>query len=198
MKREPFQTLTSKTVVLPQANIDTDQIIPARFLKSISREGFGKSLFSDWRFDEQGGPRPGFPLNEPGAQGARVLVAGENFGCGSSREHAPWALTDYGFRAVVSLSIADIFRSNAVKNGLLPVVVDQATHAFLLEHSGVEVTIDLRAQTIIYDGGRKRATFPIDPFSRHCLLEGVDELGFLLSQEEAIAAFERAHAAEQA
>jgi 3-isopropylmalate/(R)-2-methylmalate dehydratase small subunit len=198
MKREPFQTLTSKTVVLPQANIDTDQIIPARFLKSISREGFGKALFSDWRFDEQGGPRPGFPLNEPGAQGARVLVAGENFGCGSSREHAPWALTDYGFRAVVSLSIADIFRSNAVKNGLLPVVVDQATHAFLLEHSGVEVTIDLRAQTIIYDGGRKRATFPIDPFSRHCLLEGVDELGFLLSQEEAIAAFERAHAAEQA
>ncbi|HXN83631.1 MAG TPA: 3-isopropylmalate dehydratase small subunit, partial [Myxococcales bacterium] len=164
MKREPFQTLTSKTVVLPQANIDTDQIIPARFLKSISREGFGKALFSDWRFDEQGGPRPGFPLNEPGAQGARVLVAGENFGCGSSREHAPWALTDYGFRAVVSLSIADIFRSNAVKNGLLPVVVDQATHAFLLEHSGVEVTIDLRAQTIIYDGGRKRATFPIDPF----------------------------------
>jgi 3-isopropylmalate/(R)-2-methylmalate dehydratase small subunit len=142
MKREPFQTLTSKTVVLPQANIDTDQIIPARFLKSISREG--------------------------------------------------------GFRAVVSLSIADIFRSNAVKNGLLPVVVDQATHAFLLEHSGAEVTIDLRAQTLSYDGGRKSASFPLDPFSRHCLLEGVDELGFLLSHEEAIAAFERAHAAEQA
>jgi 3-isopropylmalate/(R)-2-methylmalate dehydratase small subunit len=198
MKREPFQTLTSKTVVLPQANIDTDQIIPARFLKSISREGFGKALFADWRLDEQGGPRPGFPLNDPAAQGARVLVAGENFGCGSSREHAPWALTDYGFRAVVSLSIADIFRSNAVKNGLLPVVVDQATHAFLLEHSGAEVTIDLRAQTLSYDGGRKSARFPIDPFSRHCLLEGVDELGFLLSQEEAIAAFERAHAAEQA
>ena len=189
--------ITGKAYVLGD-NIDTDQIIPARFLKSISREGFGKALFSDWRFDEQGGPRPGFPLNEPGAQGARVLVAGENFGCGSSREHAPWALTDYGFRAVVSLSIADIFRSNAVKNGLLPVVVDQATHAFLLEHSGVEVTIDLRAQTLSYDGGRKRATFPLDPFSRHCLLEGVDELGFLLSQEEAIAAFERAHAAEQA
>ncbi len=198
MKREPFQTLTSKTVVLPQANIDTDQIIPARFLKSISREGFGKALFADWRLDEQGGQRPGFPLNEPDAQGARVLVAGENFGCGSSREHAPWALTDYGFRAVVSLSIADIFRSNAVKNGLLPVVVDQATHAFLLEHSGAEVTIDLRAQTLGYDGGRRSARFPIDPFSRHCLLEGVDELGFLLSQEEAIAAFERAHAAEQA
>jgi 3-isopropylmalate/(R)-2-methylmalate dehydratase small subunit len=198
MKREPFQTLTSKTVVLPQANIDTDQIIPARFLKSISREGFGKALFADWRLDEQGGLRPGFPLNAPGAQGARVLVAGENFGCGSSREHAPWALTDYGFRAVVSLSIADIFRSNAVKNGLLPVVVDPATHAFLLEHSGAEVTIDLRAQTLSYDGGRKSASFPLDPFSRHCLLEGVDELGFLLSHEEAIAAFERAHAAEQA
>ena len=195
MSLEPFAILTSTTVALPQANIDTDQIIPARHLTSISREGFGKFLFADWRFDAQGNPRPEFPLNRPAAAGARVLVAGENFGCGSSREHAPWALADFGFRAVVSVSIADIFRANAVKNGLLPVIVEAEAHRFLLEHPGGEVTIDLRAQTVRFDGGRKQVHFPIDPFSRHCLLEGVDELGFLLSHERAIAAFERAREA---
>ena len=194
MKREPFAILTSTTVVLPQANIDTDQIIPARYLKSTSREGFGKFLFADWRLDAKGDPRPEFPLNRPEAAGARVLVAGENFGCGSSREHAPWALTDFGFRAVVSLSIADIFRSNSVKNGLLPVVVDKGTHGFLLAHPGGQVTIDLRAKTLRFDGGQRQVHFPIDPFSRHCLLEGVDELGFLLGHETVIAAFERARA----
>ena len=197
MKREPFAILTSTTVSLPQANIDTDQIIPARYLKSTSREGFGKFVFADWRLDAQGNPRPEFPLNRPGAAGARVLVAGENFGCGSSREHAPWALTDFGFRAVVSLSIADIFCSNAVKNGLLPVIVDADAHRFLLADPGGEVTIDLGAQTLRFDGGRRQVHFPIDPFSRHCMLEGVDELGFLLAHEEAIAAFEQARAGEE-
>ena len=187
----PFATLTSRTVVLPQANIDTDQIIPARFLTTTSSEGLGKSLFADWRRDEKGAPRADFPLNQPGAASAQVLVAGENFGCGSSREHAPWALLGHGFRAVVSASIADIFRSNALKNGLLPVTVDAGTQAFLLAHPGFEVTIDLEEQTLACDGGRRRARFPIDPFARHCLLNGIDELGFLLSAEEAIAAFER-------
>jgi len=186
---KPFQVLTSATAVLPQADIDTDQIIPARYLTSSSREGFGQFLFADWRLDPQGKPRPEFALNKPEAKGASVLVAGENFGCGSSREHAPWALTDFGFKAVVSLSIADIFRSNSIKNGLLPVIVDQVSHRFLLDHPGVEVTIDLREQTLRFDG--RQVKFPIDPFSRHCLLEGVDELGFLLAHLDAIAAFER-------
>jgi 3-isopropylmalate/(R)-2-methylmalate dehydratase small subunit len=186
----PFTVLTSTTVVLPQADIDTDQIIPARYLTSTSREGFGRFLFADWRFDSSGKPRPGFPLNEPGAAEARILVAGENFGCGSSREHAPWALTDFGFRAVVSLSIADIFRANAIKNGLLPVTVDPAAHRWLIEHPGVEVTIDLRKETLSF--ADREVKFPIDPFARRCLLEGVDELGFLLSHELAITAFERA------
>jgi 3-isopropylmalate/(R)-2-methylmalate dehydratase small subunit len=186
----PFTVLTSTTVVLPQADIDTDQIIPARYLTSTSREGFGRFLFADWRFDSAGNPRPGFPLNEPGAAEARILVAGENFGCGSSREHAPWALTDFGFRAVVSLSIADIFRANAIKNGLLPVTVDPAAHRWLIEHPGVEVTVDLRQETLRFAG--REVKFPIDPFARRCLLEGVDELGFLLSHELAVAAFERA------
>ena len=185
-----FTTLTSRTVVLPQANIDTDQIIPARFLKTTSREGLGGSLFADWRFDEEGQPRPDFALNRPGASTAQVLVAGENFGCGSSREHAPWALADFGFRAVVSTSIADIFRANAVKNGLLPVVVDAQTHALLLANPGAEVQIDLAAQTL--SAGGRTAAFPLDPFARFCLLNGTDELGFLLAHGDAITAFERA------
>jgi 3-isopropylmalate/(R)-2-methylmalate dehydratase small subunit len=188
----PFTTLTSPTVVLPQANIDTDQIIPARFLKTTTREGLREGLFADWRVDAAGNKRPDFPLNGPLAQHAQVLVAGENFGCGSSREHAPWALIDAGFRAVVSSSIADIFRGNALKNGLLPVAVDPATHRFLLEHPGTVVTLDVSARTLAFDEGRKTASFPLDPFARHCLLNGVDELGFLLGQEDAIAAFERA------
>lgn len=189
---KPFATLTSRTLVLPQANIDTDQIIPARFLKTTGSDGLGKALFADWRYDEEGKPRAGFALNQPGAAGAQVLVAGENFGCGSSREHAPWALLGFGFRAVVSSSIADIFRSNAVKNGLLPAVVDAEAHAYLLAHPGCEVTLDVAAQALTFDGGRRKAAFPLDPFARHCLLNGVDELGFLLAQDDAITAFERA------
>ncbi|GAC1348296.1 MAG: 3-isopropylmalate dehydratase small subunit [Myxococcales bacterium] len=192
MSQAPFTTLTSATVVLPQANIDTDQIIPARFLKTTTREGLREGLFADWRTDAAGNPRPEFPLNAPAARGAQVLVAGENFGCGSSREHAPWALVDAGFRAVVSSSIADIFRGNALKNGLLPVTVDAETHRFLLAHPGAKVAIDVAARTLSFDEGLRTASFPLDPFARHCLLNGVDELGFLLGQEEAIAAFERA------
>ena len=185
-----FTTFTSRTVLLPQANIDTDQIIPARFLKTTTRKGLGQFLFADWRFDDGGKPRAEFVLNQPGAAGAQVLVAGENFGCGSSREHAPWALHDFGFRAVVSTSIADIFRANAVKNGLLPIAVDAQTHALLLASPGAEVTIDLEEQTLT--AGGRTASFPLDPFARFCLLNGTDELGFLLAQDEAITAFERA------
>ena len=178
---EPLRRITSRTLVLPQRDIDTDQIIPARYLKVTSRSGLGAHLFADWR------ARPDFALNR--AKGERVLVAGANFGCGSSREHAPWALTDFGFQAVISSSIADIFRSNAVKNGLVPVVVDAAMHARLLA-APAEVTIDLVMLTVSTEGAQ--AHFPLDPFARHCLLNGVDELGYLLEQEKAIAAYEEA------
>jgi 3-isopropylmalate/(R)-2-methylmalate dehydratase small subunit len=182
-------TITSHTVVLPVENVDTDQIIPARFLKATSKAGLGTKLFADWRFTPDGKPKPDFVLNQPAAAGAAVLVAGDNFGCGSSREHAPWALYDYGFRAVVSTSIADIFRNNALKNGLLPIVVDAATHAKLLAAPGAEVTVSVSDQTLALPDGT-RVTFPIEPFARFCLLNGVDELEFLLSQSDAIAAFE--------
>jgi 3-isopropylmalate/(R)-2-methylmalate dehydratase small subunit len=188
-KREKTDKLSSKTVVLPIENVDTDQIIPARFLKVTSKVGIGKHLFADWRYDAAGNPRPDFLLNKPDAAGAAVLVAGDNFGCGSSREHAPWALHDYGFRAVISTSIADIFRNNALKNGLLPIVVEPAVHAKLLAAPGATVAISLADQTLALPDGTT-VTFPIDPFARYCLLNGVDELGFLLSQETAIAAFE--------
>ena len=186
---QPFRKLESRTAVLPRADIDTDQIIPARYLKGTTRTGLGRWLFAGWRYDEQGRPRADFPLSRPEARGAQVLVAGANFGCGSSREHAPWALLDYGFRAVVSSSIADIFRSNALKNGLLPVIVDRATHEILLASPGTRVSIDLESRTLAF--GDARVTFAIDPFSRRCLLQGVDELGYLLGQEGAIAAYER-------
>ncbi len=186
---EPFRILESRTVVLTQDNIDTDQIIPARFLKGTDKTGLGRGLFASWRYDEGGRPRPEFPLNAPDARGAQVLVAGENFGCGSSREHAAWALIDHGFRAVVSCSIADIFRRNAAMNGLLPVVVDRAIHRRLLAAPGAKVVIDLEGQTLSLDDGA-RARFAIDSFARHCLLSGRDELGFLLSQKDAIRAFE--------
>ena len=192
---EPFRTLTSRAVVIPRADIDTDQIIPARFLKVTTREGLGRSLFVGWRYDDSGAARPDFPLNDPRAEGARILVAGPNFGCGSSREHAPWALVDHGFRAVISASIADIFRSNAVKNGLLPAVVDPAAHRALLDQPFAEVTVDLEAQEITAPGVRAR--FSVDPFARRCLLDGTDELGFLLAQAPAIAAHEQAHRREQ-
>ena len=186
---EPFRTLESRTVVLPQENIDTDQIIPARFLKGTDKAGLGRGLFAGWRYDEGGRPRPEFPLNTPEAKGAQVLVAGDNFGCGSSREHAPWALIDHGFKAVVSSSIADIFRRNAVMNGLLPVVLDRPTHRRLLAAPGAKVIIDLEAQTLSHEDG-VTASFSIDPFARHCLLNGIDELGFLLHQRDAIRAYE--------
>ena len=195
---EPFTTLTSRCVVLPAENVDTDQIIPARFLKTIDRRGLGAHLFADWRLDEQGRARPEFPLNSPHARGASILVAGHNFGCGSSREHAPWALLDFGFRAIISTGFADIFRNNALKNGLLPVTLLQPAHARLLELLAASplapVAIDLDAQTVTLQDGTAHA-FQVDPFSRHCLLNGVDELGFLLGEENAIAAYESAHPA---
>jgi 3-isopropylmalate/(R)-2-methylmalate dehydratase small subunit len=186
---EPIKTLRSRTVVMPSTNIDTDQIIPGRFLTTTTKEGLGKQLFADWRYDAQGQPIAGFILNQPQAAGCRILVAGRNIGCGSSREHAPWALLDFGFQAVVSTEIADIFRNNSLKNGLLPVIVDDATHAWLIAHPGVEITIDLATSTLTLPDGRS-VTFPIEPFARHCLLHGIDELGYLLSQDAAIAAHE--------
>jgi len=188
---EPIRVIQSKTVVLPRENVDTDQIIPARFLKVTDKKGLGKALFSDWRYDASGAPRPDFVLNQPEAAGCRILVAGDNFGCGSSREHAPWALADYGIQAVVSTRIADIFRSNCLKNGLVPVVLDRESHARLLAAPGADITIDIEARTISLPGGGT-ASFPIDAFARYCLMNGVDELGFLLSQDSAIAAFEGA------
>ena len=188
---KPILSLTSRTVVMPSTNIDTDQIIPARFLTTTTREGLGRSLFADWRYDQDGNPRPDFVLNLPQSQGCAVLVAGRNFGCGSSREHAPWALVDYGFRAVVSTEIADIFRSNSLKNGLLPVVVDETTHAWLLAHPGAEVTIDLETRSLSLPDGRV-VSFPLENFARYCLMHGVDELGFLQSKLPDIERYEQA------
>ena len=186
---KPITVIRSRTVVMPSTNIDTDQLIPARFLTTTVKEGLGKSLFADWRYDADGRPRPEFILNRPEAAGCRVLVAGRNIGCGSSREHAPWALVDYGFQAVVSTEIADIFRNNSLKNGLLPVVVDEATHAWLVDNPGVEVEIDLATATLRV-AGRDPVAFPIEPFARYCLMNGVDELGYLLSQDAAIGRYE--------
>ena len=182
-------TIKSRTVVLPVENVDTDQIIPARFLKATSKVGLGSKLFADWRFAADGQPKADFVLNQPAAAGATVLVAGDNFGCGSSREHAPWALVDAGIRAVVSTRIADIFRNNALKNGLVPVVLDPASHAKLLASPGATVKIDLASQTVALPDGTT-ASFPLDGFAKYCLMNGVDELGFLLSKEQEIAAFE--------
>ncbi|NBR17629.1 MAG: 3-isopropylmalate dehydratase small subunit [Gammaproteobacteria bacterium] len=186
---DPIVTIRSRTVVMPSTNIDTDQLVPARFLTTTTKEGLGKALFADWRYDADGKPRPDFILNRPEAAGCRVLVAGRNIGCGSSREHAPWALVDYGFQAVISTEIADIFRNNSLKNGLLPVVVDEATHVWLLANPGAEVVIDLASASLSVPG-RAAVTFPIDPFARYCLMNGVDELGFLLSKDDAIKAYE--------
>ncbi|HVO10042.1 MAG TPA: 3-isopropylmalate dehydratase small subunit [Vicinamibacteria bacterium] len=189
-----FTTLRSRAVLLPVNDIDTDQIIPARFLKVTDKAGLGQALFSDWRYQGDGKPRPEFVLNQPAAQGAAVLVAGDNFGCGSSREHAPWALAGFGFRAVIATSFADIFRNNALKNGLLPVVVTPEVHAEILrrleKEPEAELAIDLAAQTLTLPDGRA-VSFPVDPFSRTCLLQGVDELGYLLRFESQIAGFER-------
>jgi 3-isopropylmalate/(R)-2-methylmalate dehydratase small subunit len=195
---KPFTNFQSRIVPLPLNNIDTDQIIPARFLKTTSKRGLDAQLFCDWRYDAEGNPNPDFALNQPRSRGAQVLLAGDNFGCGSSREHAPWALTQFGFRAVVSTSFADIFRQNSLKNSLLPIIVPADAHAELLAaveaDPGAEVAIDLPNQTLTLPGGRK-VEFPVDEFSKHCLVNGVDELGYILQQEAAIAAFEAAHPA---
>lgn len=188
-----MQVIRSRTVVMPQTNIDTDQIIPARFLTTTTKEGLGRQAFADWRYDADGQPKPDFVLNRPESRGCQILVAGRNFGCGSSREHAPWALVDYGFRAVVSTEIADIFRSNSLKNRLLPVVVDERTHAWLIDHPGAEISIELAATRLALPDGRSVA-FPIDAFARYCLMNDVDELGYLLAHRDAIAEYERTHA----
>ena len=190
---QPVRTLESRTVVLPFTNIDTDQIIPARFLTTTTKEGLGRKAFADWRYDASGAPKPDFILNAPEAAGCSVLVAGRNFGCGSSREHAPWALLDYGFRAVISTEIADIFRNNSLKNGLLPIVVDEQTHEWLLTNPGVVVRIDLEVRTLTLPNGRA-TSFPIEAFARYCLLNGTDELGYLLQQTHAIERYQQAHA----
>jgi len=187
---EPVTVIRSTTVVLPATNIDTDQIIPARYLTMTSRGELGTALFADWRYDASGQPRPDFVLNQPQAQGSRILVAGRNFGCGSSREHAPWALHDWGFRAVISTEIADIFRGNSLKNGLLPIVVSEDTHRWLLAHPGAEVEIDLPGSCIRLSDGTA-VPFPIESFARHCLVNGIDELGFLLAHGDAIERHER-------
>jgi 3-isopropylmalate/(R)-2-methylmalate dehydratase small subunit len=194
---KPFTNFESRVVPLPINNVDTDQIIPARFLKTTSKEGLGDQLFNDWRYDTKGNPKPDFILNEARAWGARgrakVLLVGDNFGCGSSREHAPWALTQFGFRAVISTSFADIFKQNSLKNSLLPIEVPADAHAELFEtlaqYPGAEVKIDLAAQTLTTPAGRE-VWFPVDGFSKHCLLNGVDELGYILGHEAAIAQYE--------
>ncbi len=193
----PMNRLVGRFVVIEGEDIDTDRIIPARFLTVTSREGLGEGLFADWRRDAAGEPRPDFVLNRPEAAGAEVLVAGRNFGCGSSREHAAWALAENGFRVVVSTEIADIFRSNALKNGLLPVVVPDNVHARLVAQGTGSVEIDVEQQVLRLDDGTE-AAFPLDPFAKYCLINGVDELGFLLQQEDDIASFEGAAAAEAA
>ncbi len=191
---EKFTPFESRMVVIARDNIDTDQIIPARFLKTISKIGLGDQLFCDWRYDAEGKPKPDFVLNRPESKSRQVLLAGDNFGCGSSREHAPWALTQYGFRAVVSTSFADIFKSNSLKNSLLPIVVPPDAHAELLKDPNGTVKVDLASQTLTLPSGRK-VEFPVDEFAKHCLLEGIDELGYILQQAPAIAAFEAAHPA---
>jgi 3-isopropylmalate/(R)-2-methylmalate dehydratase small subunit len=190
---QPIRRIASRTVVIGSSDIDTDQIIPARFLTTTTKEGLGKQLFADWRYHSDGSPKEEFVLNRPEARGAEILVAGRNFGCGSSREHAPWALLDYGFRAVISTEIADIFRGNSLINGLLPVVVDEPTSQWLLHHPGAEVDIDLESLRLTLPTGASVA-FPIEPFARHCLVNGVDELGYLLSKLSDIERFEAARA----
>jgi len=188
-----FTTLSSRLVALPVDNIDTDQIIPARYLKVTDKAGLGEGLFSDWRYHPDGTPRPEFVLNRPENIGAQILLAGDNFGCGSSREHAPWALVGYGFRAIISTSFADIFRNNALKNGLLPICVDAEMHARLLKcvenTPALELTVDLAAQTLTLPDG-EGVIFPVDSFAKKCLLNGLDELGYLLNFSDRIAAYE--------
>jgi 3-isopropylmalate/(R)-2-methylmalate dehydratase small subunit len=195
---EAFRQLTSHMVAIPTENIDNDQIIPARFLKTITKKGLGKNLFSDWRYNEDGSPKEDFALNKPEAQGAQILLAGDNFGAGSSREHAPWSLMDFGFKAIISTGFADIFRNNSLKNGLLPIIVDEETHQQLMsivaEEPDAQVTVDLAGQQVVLPDGRS-VEFPIDNFSKTCILEGLDQLGYLQKQAEQIAAYEAKHPA---
>ncbi len=190
-----FNAFETRVVPMPVDNIDTDQIIPARFLKTTTKDGLDKQLFCDWRYNADGSPKADFILNQPRAQGAAMLLAGDNFGCGSSREHAPWALTQFGFRAVISTSFADIFKSNALKNGLLPIVVSKETHARLFSlvnaDESVKVTVDLATQSVTLPDGSK-VEFPVDAFSKTCLLEGIDELGYIKKHEEQIRGYEAA------
>ncbi len=190
MSRQPFVTLTSRTVCLPRENVDTDQIIPARFLTTTTREGLGRHAFHDWRTEPDGTRHDRFAVDRPEAAGAQILVAGRNFGCGSSREHAPWALLDLGLRAVVSSEIADIFRGNALKNGLLPIVLPEPTVQALLARPGLTLTVDVASRTVRWHDGE--AHFPLDAFAQTCLLQGVDELGYLLGHAAAIDRFEAA------
>ena len=185
----PLTTLTSRTITLAEENIDTDQIIPARFLTMTTRDGLGDFAFYDWRYDGNGQLTDHY-LNSDEARARQVIVGGHNFGCGSSREHAPWALADYGIRVVISSEIADIFRTNALKNGVLPIVIDPRAHQWLLDHPGEEVTVDLERREITIGGNGGTWAFDVDDFSRHCLMEGVDEMGYLESQSDAIAAYE--------
>jgi 3-isopropylmalate/(R)-2-methylmalate dehydratase small subunit len=193
---QPFQKFSSTMLPLERENVDTDQIIPARYLKIVDKAGLTEGLFAGWRYRPDGSPDPAFPLNQPLYQGSRILLAGDNFGCGSSREHAPWALTGWGFRAVISTSFADIFYNNALKNGLLPMVVSPAELKDLFRLCGAnpsaQVTLDLAGQSLFLPTGG-RIIFPIDPFSKHCLLEGVDQLGYILRFAPQIEAYEASH-----
>jgi 3-isopropylmalate/(R)-2-methylmalate dehydratase small subunit len=195
-----FSIVTSRLIPLPNENVDTDQIIPARFLKATDKAGFGKLLFCDWRYDEAGNPKPDFILNRPETAGALILLAGNNFGCGSSREHAPWALADYGLQAIISTSFADIFRNNCLKNGILPILVDRTAHQKLFqivnENPATEVTIDLAARTLTLPDGSS-VHFPIDSYSQKCLLEGLDDIGYLRQFEDRIAAYEATHSIQE-
>jgi len=193
---ESFKKLTSRVVPLPDENVDTDQIIPARFLKVASKAGLGKCLFYDWRYDADGKPKPDFILNQPHLAGAAILLAGNNFGCGSSREHAPWAIADFGIRVIISTSFADIFRNNCLKNGILPLIVTKDVHEKLFrivgESPSAELTVGLESQTLLLPDG-EAVRFPIDPFSKKCLLEGLDDMGYLLKHSDKSAAYETSH-----
>ena len=190
---KPVKRIQSRTVVLPAKDVDTDQIIAARFLTTTSREGLGKNLFYDLRHNKDGSEKADFPLNKPEARGCSILVAGKNFGCGSSREHAPWALLDYGLEAVISTEIADIFRSNSLKNGFIAIVVDSDKHQWLLGNPGVDIVIDVENARLELPDGRQ-VGFPIDAFAKYCLLEGIDQLGFLRQQADRIESFEETRA----
>ena len=186
---QKIKKFSARTVNLPNEDIDTDQIIPARFLTRQTTDGMGECLFADWRFDKSGRPKEDFILNQPESSDAEILVAGNNFGCGSSREHAAWSLLDYGFRAIISTSFADIFQNNSLKNGLITIAVNLETHKWLLEHPATTLIVDLDNTQICLENG-KVISFPIDSFARYCLLNGVDQLGYLLNHDTEISAYE--------